>query len=132
MKRLYKLGLLAQDTSSGLKSLSTIADEPKYSTLQLPYLTDYQVPAGKQFFITQLQLVSGIAGGLIVMCYADTGVQQSVSPGENNVVIWRSIVLQEANKIYPVELFFPVPSGKYIAIRATGGRGYAFVSGVEI
>jgi len=79
-KRLYKLGSLAQDTRTGLKTIFKLGLVGKYNTLEAPQDTDYQVPADAVFYFTRIACIGDAANTVIQFLYGDPPQSLCVLP----------------------------------------------------
>lgn len=131
-KRLYKLGSLAQDTRTGLKSIFKLGLVGKYNTLEAPQGTDYQVPAATIYYITRIACVGDAANTVIQLLYGDDAVSDSAVAPTNPVYISPFFKCCTADICYPRDIFYEVPAGKYPAIHVTIGNAIVEVQGLEI
>jgi len=132
MKRLYKLGTLAQDTVVGLKTIFKLGLQDKYNTLEQPQDTDYQVDSEKKFYITRVSCTGDAANTLIQLLYGDDAVSNSDNPPANHKFISPHYKCCTADVCYCHDIFFEVPAGKYPAIHVTIGNAIVEVQGLEI
>jgi len=132
MKRLYKLGSLAQDTVAGLKTIFKLGLQDKYNTLEAPQDTDYQVPADKKFYITRISSTGDAANTLVQLLYGDDAVSNSDNPPTNHKFISPHYKSCTADVCYCHDIFFEVPAGKFPAIHITIGNAIVEVQGLEI
>lgn len=131
-KRLYKLGSLAQDTRTGLKSIFKTGLVDKFNTLEAPKATDYQVPADKTYYITRISCVGDAANTLVRILYGDDAVENSAVAPTNPVYITPFFKCCTADVCYCHDVFYEVPTGKYPAIELQTGNGIVEVGGLEI
>lgn len=131
-KRLYKLGSLAQDTRTGLKTIFKLGLKDKYNTLEAPQDTDYQVPAGAVYYMTRIACIGDAANTVIQFLYGDDAVSDSAAAPTNPVIITPPYRCCTADICYPHDVFFEVPAGKYPAIHVTVGNAIAEVQGLQI
>jgi hypothetical protein len=131
-KRLYKLGSLATDTRTGLKSIFVSGTKDLFDTLQQPLGTDYQVPPATVFYITALIFHADTAKTLIHIGYGDDAVNASAVPPTNPVYVspfYNAAVVDVHNHH---ECFYEIPAGKYPFIECLVGAGVAEVQGLQI
>ena len=131
-KRLYKLGSLAQDTRTGLKTIFKLGLLGKYNTLEAPQDTDYQVPTGAVFNITRIACIGDAANTVVQILYGDTAVSDSAVEPTNPVYITPPYRCCVADICYPRDVFFEVPALKYPAIKVTIGNAIVEVQGLQI
>lgn len=132
MKRLYKLGTLAQDIRTGIKTIFKTGLVDKYNTLEAPKDTDYQVPADRKYYITRINCNGDAAGTIVRILYGDDAVSDSAVAPTNPVYITPFYKCCAANVCYCHDVFFEVPAGKYPAIHIQTGNAIVEVQGVEI
>src|SRR3990167_4433219 len=114
----YKLGALGQDSVSGIKNLAGTVSGSNYMTLETPVGTDYQVPAGKTFYITKLDLtrLSG-NGAQVKIGYGDSGVAHgTVSPTKYVALTSTYHIGGSATQTLAFEIIIPIPAQKYPCI----------------
>jgi len=131
-KRLYKLGSLAQDTSTGLKVVFKTVLKDDFDTLQYPLGTNYQVPEGKTFYITSVFYEGDVAKTIMRLLYGDDVVTASATPPTNPVYIspfYKAAVSDVHNHH---ETYLMVPEFKYPAVEMQTGNGVVEVQGLEI
>lgn len=131
-KRLYKLGALAQDHRTGLKTIFAAAAKDKFSTLEQPLGTDYQVGANKSFYISSIIFYGDTAKTILRVLYGDDGVNESAVPPTNPVYITPFYQAPVVGEDHHHEILVEAPTGKYICIEAQVGAGVCEVQGIEI
>ena len=131
-KRLYKLGSLAQDTRTGLKTLFVNSLNAKYDTLEYPSGTPYQVPAAKTFYITRLLMRTSLANSYLTLYYGDNAVSGAAAPPANGVKISTAYIIPTALVLYDIEIFKEIPAEKYPCVNALIGTVAIEVYGLEI
>ncbi|MEE8341924.1 MAG: hypothetical protein V3R52_07490 [Candidatus Neomarinimicrobiota bacterium] len=131
-KRLYKLGSLAQDTRTGLKVVFKSVLKDDFDTLQYPFGTNYQVPANKNFYITNILFRGDTARTTMRILYGDDVVTASATPPTNAVYISPFHLEPVADIDHYGETFIIVPELKYPAIEMLVGNGVVELQGLEI
>ncbi len=131
-KRLYKLGSLAQDTRTGLTTLFKALAKDDFDTLQYPLGTNYQVPAGKTLYITEIVFAGDTAKTIMRVLYGDDVVTASAVPPTNPVYISPFHGAPVADVDHHHETFIYVPALKYPAVEFQVGIGVVEVHGLEI
>jgi len=131
-KRLYKLGSLAQDTVTGLMTIFKVGLKDKYSTLEAPKGTQYQVPVGKNFYITRVSSIGDIANTVFELFYGDDAVDNAAAPPTNVVYIAPPYCACLSDNWYPIDVFFKVPAGKYPGAYVKIGNCIVEIQGIEI
>lgn len=132
MKRLYKIGTLAQDSVQGLKTIFKTCNVGRYNTLETSYGIDYRVPLLKKFYITHILINGDTDGTLVGLLYGDTAVNDSIPPPTNPVYISPSYKSKEAHVNYNYDVFFEIPALKYPAIGSIVGGAAVEIQGLEI
>lgn len=129
----YRIGSLAQDDETGIKFITANAlAAGHYCTLEFPVGTDYQVPAGKTFYITKILYSAHVAGGGVLLGYGDDGVASGVAAPTNPVRLTALIMARLADEEYNSDLFIPVPAEKYPFIFTFGSDVWAKIQGIEV
>ena len=131
MKRLYKIGLIAQDTNAGIKTCAGYAQSGNYTTLQMPIGTFYQVALDKIYSIGEIHYNGDTVGSDVQIGYGDTSVNNSAVPPTNNVNLTDLLPIEVANRAFIDEIYLEILAGKYPYIRAIGGEIYCHVMGIE-
>jgi len=131
-KRLYKLGSLAQDTRTGLITLFKAVAKDDFDTFQYPLGTNYQVPADKTLYITELVFWGDVAKTIVRILYGDDVVTASAAPPTNPVYISPFHGEPVADIDHHHETFIWVPEGKYPAVEMQVGSGAVEIHGLEI
>lgn len=131
-KRLYKLGSLAQDTSTGLITLFKVVAKDDFDTFQYPLGTNYVVPANKTLYITELVFSGDTAKSIVRVLYGDDVVTASAVPPTNPVYISSFHIEPVADIDHHHETFISVPEGKYPAAEAQTGNCIVEIRGLEI
>lgn len=136
--RYYKIGGAETRDPSELKALVGSAknlNSGRYDTFESPRGTDYVVPAGKTLYITRVmgghQLTGGSAADLGIG-YGDTGVGDDPSAPTNAKMLWQVTFFTVNGLNVDVEVFLPVPAGKYPFALATGAGWGLSVFGIEV
>lgn len=132
MKTGFRLGSLAQDAVTGIKIIFATPANAQFMTLETPVGIDYQVPAGKTFYITQAYTEIGGANGSFLVGYGDDGVPSQAGAPTNWKQMTTLLYIDKANVSYPFNLFVPIPAGKYPTLLASGGVGHINIVGVEL
>lgn len=133
MERGFRVGSLAQDEVTGIKVLAittTVAN--RFSTFECPLSTDYQVPAGKIFYITKITFSANVAGSDVRIGYGDDGVYDDAGGPTNAVGVTLGYFAIIAKEKYETEVFIPIPAQKYPYMYAIGGGMTVNIQGVEI
>lgn len=130
----YELGAVSftdvSETVALVSSASPIA-AGNYDSLDSPRGTDYQVPAGQTLYIAQLLGAPHTTAALdttLSIGYGDTAVADSTSAPDALVIVFSTTYRAADGPPLPVEVFVPVPAGKYpfvltdraIAVQAVG------------
>lgn len=133
MKTGFRLGSLAQDAPDGIKILiGALTAAGKFCSLEFPLEVDYQVPAGKTFYITGLLLTGGAINAGCQFGYGDDAVGEGDVAPTNAVPISKPIVNPIANDSRYFSFFAPVPAQKFPYIWGVGGASSINVFGIEI
>lgn len=132
MKRLYKLGSLAQDTRTGLITLFKAVAKDKFDTFQYPLGTNYQVPENMTFSITEIVYYGDTAKTIIRILYGDDVVTGSATPPANEKFISPFHVAPVSEVDHHHETLIEVPEFKYPAVEAQVGAGVVEIHGVVI
>lgn len=132
MKRLYKLGVLAQDTRIGLGIKFVAGTKDKFDTLQYPLGTDYRVPADKVFYITSVIYHADTAKSICRILYGDTAVNVSDNPPTNPVYVSPFYNAQVVDYHHHHDTFVEIPELKYPCIECQVGALIVEVQGLEI
>jgi len=125
--RAFRFGGLAQDSIDGVQTVAADTGGSKYMTLESPVGTDYQVPSGYTFYITQISFGTTAA---VVFGYGDDGVAYlNNNPPTNWVAV--------TSRIYPgsignLAVLIPIPSGKYPCTFGITSGNYVTCYGIEI
>ena len=90
MKRVFHLGTLAQDITTGLISIDCSSGIDNYTTLQNPVGTFYQVSSDRTFYATALTVAGTTAGAYIEIGYGDDTVNNSATPPTNHVQLTKA------------------------------------------
>lgn len=136
--RWYKIGAVETRDPSLLRCLSNSqiqVTSERYDTLESPEGTDYQVPTGKTLYITKLQVGSGATSGtffILDVGYGDDGVANSASAPTNRKVVYRTIYMQGAGLRGDLDVFIPIPAGKYPYIYGNGSWWNIAAMGIEV
>lgn len=132
MKRLYKIGTLAQDTIVGLRMMFVGGTKDKFDTLQQPLGTDYQVPEDKTFYITSVVYHGDTAKSLCRILYGDDAVNASADPPANPVYVSPFYNAYVVDLHHHHNTFIVIPSLKYPAIECQVGAMVVEIKGLEI
>lgn len=134
--RAYKLGALGQDDLTGVKCLSAIlaAAAPNYMTLEYPTGTDYQVPAGKTFYITKMDFHGNATDqhAIILIGYGDDGVADGAAAPTNFKALTANYYVNLASNTTPFDVIIPIPAEKYPCIKISVGTCAITVYGIEV
>jgi len=131
-KRLYKLGSLAQDTRTGLKTIFKAVLKDDFDTLQFPLGTNYQVPAGKTFYISAIIFVGDTDKTIMRVLYGDDVVTASATPPTNAVYVTPFYKAPVMDIDHHHETLIEIPSLKYPAVEFQTGNGTVEIQGLEI
>lgn len=132
MKRLYKIGTLAQDTIQGLKTLFMAGTKDLFDTLEYPLGTDYQVPADKTFYIMSIVYYADTAKTIARILYGDDTVSASAVPPTNPVYVSPFFNAAVVDVHHHHNTFLTIPTGKYPAIECQVGAMTAEIKGLVI
>lgn len=132
MKRLFKLGSLAQDTRTGLITLFKAVAKDDFDTFQYPLGVNYQVPEDRTLFITELVFWGDAAKTIIRILYGDDVVTASAVPPTNPQYISPFHVEPVADIDHHHETYIQVPAFKYPAVEMQVGAGSVEIHGVVI
>jgi len=133
MTTAFRLGSLAQDAVTGIKSLcALVTASSRYMSLESPVGTDYQVPAGKTFYITKMHY-SGVDASIgFVIGYGDTGVADGAAAPTNPVQLTQMHRGASAFIEYSADVFLAIPAAKYPYIQWQSGYILLNVEGLEV
>lgn len=131
-KRLYKLGALATDASTGLKTLFKSVVKDDFDTLQQPLGSDYQVPPNKTFKISAVIFEGDTAKSKMRILYGDDVVSASNVPPANAVYVSPFYSAPVAGVDHHHETYIEIPENKYPAVEFQVGSGVVEIQGVEI
>lgn len=132
MKTGFRIGSLAQDAITGIRTIFCTPANTHYMTLESPVGIDYQVPAGKTFYMAGALFRTDTAGSGFVVGYGDVGVPSQVGAPANWKQMSTAIYTSPANISVPVNFFIAIPTGKYPCIKASGGFCHMHIFGVEL
>jgi len=135
MANFFKVGSLGTDSPASVKSMtSRTTSANNYMTLESVVGTDYQVPAGKTFYITSVVYMANSASGGIKIGYGDTGVADGAAAPTNFVQLTEEFRSETADKLIPVSVLVAIPAGKFPCVRQNAGAVQLYVTyfGVEV
>jgi len=127
----FRIGSVAQDTTTGLKGLWAGQNAGSYMTFQSPVGTYYQVPTGKKFIITKIVYHGEGANVQIRIGYGDD-TTNSGSPPTNAVYLVQFLSGVTAFLEYSIDCYFEVPEGKYPFYKAESQNSVVHIFGVEV
>lgn len=135
--RAYKLGALGQDDLTGVKCLvAGSSTATNYVTFETPVGTDYQVTAGKTFYITKITFNGASPGqdAAVIIGYGDTGVADGGNPPTNYVAMTSRFVMLGTLAQTPLErdCLVPIPAQKYPCIYVVANQAYVTAYGIEV
>lgn len=131
MGDVIKLGSIAVDRFTGIKTISGLCLLNTYNTMELPIGTPYQVGAITIFKSGLVMYNSDTAGARVTIGYGDSIVASSATPPTNYVAICRYLPVEVANRGYESTGYLYIPSGKYPCITSVIGSGSMMISGIE-
>ena len=110
----------------------------RYSTLECPMGTDYQVPAGKTFKITKVIFVMPLTGDAFDIGYGDDAVENSTTPPTNYVRVLASgatytlsfLYAAAGGTVYVFDVYGEIPAGKFPCVQSKANPGI-HVIGIE-
>lgn len=126
-----KIGCIAKDTWENLKTILCYADVGKYTSLQMPVGTFYQVGIGKILRTGLVIMQSDINFGRVKVGYGDDTVDNSVTAPTNFVALTCEIGMNTAYIKEECPLYLKIPSGKYPCIYSGNGTSNVVVMGYE-
>ena len=133
----YKLGALGQDSVAGIKSAVAFVNgaTPHYMTFESPVGTDYQVTAGKTFYITKMDMRGrGASDNLnLVIGYGDNGVASGTSAPTNWVEL--TGVYYVSSSIFVTteyDVIVVIPAQKYPCAKNLVGTADVTIYGIEV
>lgn len=136
--RWYKVGGVETRDPTLLKCLNNSQKEcngSRYDTPEDPPGTDYVVPAGKTFYITKLQGVPLQTAGsavLVEVGYGDDGVANSAATPTSPKGVWTIVANQVNGLLLDLDVWIPIPAGKYPYIFCQGTTWNVTVMGIEV
>lgn len=134
--RVIRVGFATTDTIADVKkACSRTTGAARYMTMEYPVGTDYQVTAGKTFYITHVMYeATGTSVGT-ALGYGDDGVADGVAAPTNFVQITPARFFQASAADLPASYncHLSVPAGKYpCVLQADAGTALVIVSGIEL
>lgn len=132
----FSTGSYGSDLPEGIRSLSAETSAAnRFDTLQSPEGTNYQVPAGKTFFISRIIWTGTALGNAVVIGFGDNAVSDSVTAPTNAQNLTPSTIgvfrVTVANQVQSENLLIAIPAGKFPFIKSIGGAVAVQIEGVE-
>lgn len=132
----FTAGSYGSDLPDGIRSLLAETSAANlFTTLQSPEGTNYQVPAGKTFFITKIIWTGTAIGNAVVIGYGDSAVVNSATPPTNPQNVTGSTIgvfkIRVANEVLRENLMIAIPVGKFPFIKSIGGAVSVQIEGIE-
>ena len=121
----FRLGAVGQDSLVGVQTLVATPSASNYMTFESPVGTDYQVPAGYTFYVTQI--IADIVGEPIIG-YGDDGVADAGNAPTN----WKALTSRLGVGIYNIVLKIPAEKYPCCLEGGTSVRTFVTITGVEI
>ena len=132
MKYGFRVGSLAVDSEADVKFFKTAVDATKHSSFRYPDDTYYQVPAGKVFIITHIQVNCLTSPGGYSVGYGDDTVWNSaVAPTNYKSIEMKSYFLT-AFQQQDFDVYLEIPAQKYGEIYGLSGNVNMGIIGIEI
>ena len=133
MTTAFKIGSGAQDSPSDIKFIWASASATNnYMSCEFPAGTDYEVTAGKIFYITKILYYSTSGGGKGQIGYGDTGVANGAAAPTNAVACTLDFYAVVATINYELDVFIPILAGKFPYVQSTGDLFAVIIHGIEI
>lgn len=132
MTTAFRIGTLAQDAVTGIKFAFASPSTTNYMTLELTGGVDYQVTAGKTFYITRIDFTSATANTYLHLGYADDGVPDQAGAPTNPITLTGNLRVDTAYKRATYDVFIPVPATKYIFVKSGVNDAAIIIQGIEL
>ena len=104
----------------------------RYMTFESPVGTDYQVPAGKTFYITKIICSDVSASSGFYLGYGDTGVAEGAAAPVNYQRLTGVTHVNTAYYSYPFDVCIPIPANKFPVMAGSAAASQVTLYGVEI
>ena len=120
MTNAFKVGSWATDDQTEIRNLIATATDTNYDCLEMPFGTNYQVPAGHEFIITEIIYSGNTATKSFSVSYGDNAIDLGAGPPTNNQKVSKDIKALVAEFDYRVPVFMRIHATKYIHIFGVG------------
>lgn len=130
----FKLGALAQDSVANIKCIvASPSATSNYMTFETPVGTDYQVTAGKTFYVTKVIWQPGTAGDNFILGYGDDGVANGAAAPTNWIQMTGILKpqLQSAN-VGEYDIIVPILASKFPCAKSIAGSQSITIFGIEV
>jgi len=129
----FKIGSLAQDSPTGIKILvaHNVAGA-HYMTFETPVGTDYQVPAGKTFYITKISYSVAAATASATIGSGTAAVGEGAVAPAGYVALTGLYYGYLAFTQYEGDAFIPIAQNLYPCLVSGGGAVDANIFGIEV
>jgi len=131
--RFYKAGFAVTDTPGDIKTIMANPTAPgNYMTFETPIGTDYQVPAGKTFYMTGCMIRAAGTIAIFNLGYGDTGVANGGTPPTNNKNVHGEFGEATSGASKYFDIFAAIPAEKYPYALSQNTNVHVTIYGLEI
>ena len=132
MTTAFKLGTVVKDAVTGLKQINALVTQAQYMTLESVVGTDYQVPAGKTFYMTRVMFATTSADSGIQIGYGTAGVPSQAGAPAGAVICTANFHSKVSYTPVTYDLLIPCPENTYPFVYALISVASVQIFGIEV
>lgn len=118
---LVRIGSIGIDDITKAIALSCIPAINNYDCMESPVGTNYQVPAGKTLYISEIKFTGDAIGCRIQVSYGTDAIDDAAGPPANNVLLCQPHVVNAVDDTATYPVLYAIPALKYPHCLAGGG-----------